>query len=210
MSNGGFNLLELLIAMFMAVLLTTGALEIYLSLKKNSLIHQAQLQSDVEIRLAIWRVNAWIRLAGYQGCIHKDRSVNRKEAIRGYSANNIPSFYGISAKPDTDVLVIGECFYYQHHWQFLHQAIYIGKTGRKDKNGKNIYALYDKKIPGKSEELAGLISSLNILYGIKNPTLQEVGAYKNSTDNPDWSSVISVEYHLNHWANAYATLREFI
>lgn len=199
-------------------------MEIYLSLKKNYRAYQTQIQTDGEIRLAILEMNHWIRLAGYQGCVNSESRVNSHEAIMGFSSKTIPRNFGILEKPDTDILVIRECEFYQGHWQFLRKAIYIGKTGRKDRNGKIIYALYDKKIPGKGEELAERINSLKINYGIQLKKVdssnksQDKGAgelsslgviaYRRADQVEDWSSVISVEYHLNHFANAYAVLRE--
>lgn len=204
----GFSLLELWVAIFMSALLISSAMEVYLSLKRNDHLYQTQVQSDAELRLAMLDMNRWIKLAGYQGCINMENRVNLKEAIIGFSSKTLPKNLSISPKAGTDILLIRECEWYQGRWQFLRKAIYIGKTGQKSKEGKTIYALYDKKIPGKSEELARHIDSLKIQYGIRDTSKHEVSAYRLADQITDWSSVISVQYRLNHFANAYVVLRE--
>lgn len=208
--NYGFSLIELLVAIFISTLLMSGAMEVLMSFKKTYRLYQEQQISDAELRLAMLDINRWIKLAGYQGCINQEERVNRKEAIMGFSARTLPKHFGIAAKEDSDVLLIRECEWYQGRWQFLKKAIYIGKTNRKTKDGKIIYALYDKKVPGKSEELSSQIQSLEIRYGVRKPLHSEVSHYERADQVFDWSSVVSVEYRLNHFANGYVALREFL
>jgi hypothetical protein len=204
----GFSLLELLIALFMGTLVLCGAMEIYLSMKLTYRTYFDSLQIHQEARLMLLLVNRHVRLAGYQGCINSEEPVNMVDAIRGYSASNVPKNYGIQAKPNSDILILRECFYYQQHWQLLREAFYTGRTGRVDKKGHKIFSLYFKKIPGKSQELSEKINSFSVWYGISDASHAEIIMYKKAADVSDWSRVRSLDYTLNDNIHFYVSLRE--
>jgi prepilin-type N-terminal cleavage/methylation domain-containing protein len=204
MLNCGYSLLELLIALFLGALVISGALEMYLNFKLYYRRYQMQSLEEAELRLAIFKINREIRLAGFSSCIKK---VDDQENLRGYTAQTLPSIWAVRAKEKSDILLLRECLWYQDRWQFISEIFYIGKTGRKDPKGKWIYALYNKKLSSRAEELAESIQELKIRYGIRNPQKPEVAYYQKSNLVQNWRSVISVEYQLNNKINAYASLR---
>lgn len=138
-----------------------------------------------------------IHRAGDRSCVDLSNPVDRKWAIKG----------------NTSELMISECLHYQGRDQFVRMLYFIGNTHRENKQGKPIYALYQKPTGGRREELISGVKQLKIEYGIASNNAKAIERYSSSDSIRNWNKIRSVSICLyfdslkKPW-HIYSALRE--
>ncbi len=193
-SQQGFTLVEILLASALSSLLLLELFCVY-----ADMLHCEQLRSqfsdyqDKNLFLTDLFINH-IRTAGDARCISLNTPIDLSHAVRGYNSLEIPKEWQIHALPQSDILVIGQCQFYQQKNQFIETAYFIEDTHRRDAKGHEIDALYQKIFGGRAEELISNISTLNIRYGIQADFhAANVDQYLTSSQVFDWKLVRSIE-----------------
>ncbi len=151
-----------------------------------------------------------IRIAGLQDCVSRNDAM-KYPAIEGYAANTTPRGVGVKARPDTSVVVLSECLSYRGKQRYKKIAFFIGKTARKNKSRKPVYALYEKIIGSRRLELTEGVDDFQVEYGVLNGLGDSGLHYVKADGVVDWNNVRGVFFKLHRqrvWS-AYVALREF-
>lgn len=193
----GFTLIEILLASALSSLLLLELFSMY-----ADVLHSEQLRSqfaayqDQHLFLTDLLMGH-IRAAGDARCMSSHTPVELSYAVRGYNNLKIPKEWHIDALSGSDILVLGECLLYQQKNQFIETAYFIGDTRRKDAQGHEIDAFYQKILGGRAEELISNISTLNIRYGIQADfNAVNVDQYLTASQVVDWKFVRSIEVEV--------------
>ncbi len=168
-SNAGFSLLEWLVASALSTLIISGLITIYLGIKTNNNRQQSLMDLQDSGRFAVTILNQRLRLAGFIGCVNSANPVDQNQAIIGYSSDLLPTPLQNQVVPGTDALVINSCMsnsQISQNTALVSMAYYIGDTGRTNKTGQPILALFQKPLDGDRDELVAGVEQMQILYGV--------------------------------------------
>ncbi len=212
----GFNLIELLLSLFLGSVLIVGLIHVLLHFNSAWAWQNTWSSLQERGRYAVYLLSSRIRLAGDADC-RKPYAVDHAQAIVGYRSDSVPESLQNEVMPGTDVLVIGECVHYHDKSQFIRRAYFIGDTHRKNDRGSPVFALYQKPLLGEREELISDVGDLRVRYGVSQEKDGDISSYRNADFVEDWSRVYSVDlsltlYSENHrvkkmWP-VYIALRE--
>ena len=120
--QAGLGLIEIMIALVLALLVLTGVYTVFISDKASYRLQSGVSRVQENARFAAYRLAHDIRMAGYMGCFSNAQSITNDlndpnsssyplsdyaEAIHGYTAGNVPSALGVSgAVAGTDVIMM--------------------------------------------------------------------------------------------------------
>lgn len=194
MKQNGFSLLEIVIALFLSSLLMITLTRVYLNVKVNYRFQEKFASFQEEGRFITALLTKRIHRADDTSCMKFSKSIKSMMVIHGYSAVQLPQ--DTTAEKNTDAMMIGECLWYQQHQQFVRMLYFIGDTGRKNKKGKSILALYQKPFKGRREELVSHIANMKIQYGITSTNKKEITHYVSAEAVKDWRLVRAVDVSL--------------
>jgi len=117
----GLSLVELMIALVLGLLLTTGVISIFISSKQSYAQQDAQAQIQENVRFALEMIARDLRMAGYGGCAegvnvantvenYSGSIMNFKDGLIGYEYDggiaNFPDDFRNSVVANTDAVVI--------------------------------------------------------------------------------------------------------
>lgn len=118
-SQAGLSLVELMIALVLGLLLSTGVVTIFISAKQDYQVQDAISQVQENGRFSLDFLAYDIRMAGFSGCSNEMPTANTVEnappsltrfsqGIEGYDGDNetLPSSMFPNAKPGTDAIVV--------------------------------------------------------------------------------------------------------
>ncbi len=195
--ESGYNLLEFMIANFIAILLINALLMSYLSVVNNSHFQQALQDLQASVRMAEEILAERIRLAGYVGCANPNQPVDQSQAIEGYDSAHIPSEFNETVVPDTDAVVINSCVSnttISQNSNLTKMMYFIGDTNRKNSEGKKIFALFQKPLTGDRIELVAGVEKMSLSYGVISSG--SITEYYSALQISDWSQVRSINIDL--------------
>jgi type IV pilus assembly protein PilW len=197
-SQQGFSLLETLLAAFLGLILISGLLEVYLSIKTIYPLQDALARMQENGRFALHFLRLGVREAGYVGCANTTQPVQHNAAIQGYNSQNLPADWKKQAAPNTDMLIIKKCTFTKNKNQVVDIAYFIGNTGRRNQKGEPIFGLYEKIDSQPRSELIAGVENLHIQYGVSDTQGQNVVKYSaaNQLSTNDWLNVRSVNMML--------------
>jgi hypothetical protein len=197
-NNKGFSLVETLLAAFLGLLLVSGLIEVYLSVKTLYPLQDAFARMQENGRFSVHFLRVSLREAGYVGCVDITNPVQRKDALQGYSSQNLPADWKKQVVSGTDMLIITRCLFTQNKDQVIKIAYFIGNTGRRNQAGKPIYALYEKIGNEPRLELIAGVENLHIQYGLSDAQGRNVARYvaAHHLAASDWLKVRSINMIL--------------
>jgi len=83
--------------------------------------------------------------------------------------------------------------------KFLAKVYFIGKTGRTNETGKDIYGLYVKNLVGRdtaAKELLEGIANMQLKFGVADKDQNEITEYRTADQIAEWKNVQSVDVAL--------------
>lgn len=196
-TQSGMSLVEVMLAMLLGLFLIAGFIQIYLSTQKTFYMQQALTELQENGRFAAHFLSENIRMAGYAYCDTKEKFVNTDLALQGYD-KTLPIFLNAQlVKAGADTILIGSCATRDEKNTFEQFALFVGPTGRKNKLGKTIYALYEKSVSGPKHELVAGVEDMKISYGVVNQLGdRNIADYLAADDVQDWKKVRAVKIAL--------------
>ena len=193
---GGFSLIEIWVALFLASLLMSGLITFYLQVESSNRLENALADIQERARFTLALLGHRTRLAGYARCENSTRPIIQQGALMGYSVHHLPSALGAWVDSDSDAIVVGECVHYKGRQRFLRIIYYLSDTRRKNSQGQPIIALYEKVMGKRREELTAGIAQMRILYGLSAKDHRRIVHYETANHVRDWSRVSSVKIAL--------------
>ena len=179
----GFTLVEILIACMLGIVLLVALIQSFLTLKhtiKTQTVYDAMQENG---RFAVFLLNRVIHNAGYNACDPANQFV-----LGGFSAKQVPASWRITPKPDTDVLIAGQCQLVGKTEQFVKTAYYVAKTS------VGSMGLFAKRETKRRQELVTNVNTMNINFGVSDG--ENIISYQSSGTINDWQRVKSVDIHL--------------
>lgn len=176
----GYTFIEMLVSLFLSMLLLTGLITVYLTVKSQyfAISSLGDLQDRVRfVSELLWKN---IREAGDANCENNREFVDHAHAIYGYK----------------NTIIIGQCVYYKKKNQFIQMHYFVSDTHRKNSKGRPIYALYRKPLGGEREELIAGVSSMTVQYGVATKNYRNVSHYVSANTVHDWKQIKSVSINL--------------
>ncbi len=92
--NGGFSLIEIMIAMLIGMLLITGMITVFAGTKRSADLNSTMAMMQEHGRFALSSMVSDVRLAGFQGCVDNQIEANIRATLAPmdeYPANSISS-----------------------------------------------------------------------------------------------------------------------
>jgi len=173
----GFTLIEFLIACAIGFIVIEGLINVQVSIAKTDKKINTLNNLNEREQLASLLLTKNIHLAGDASCA-SGQITNQTLAV---TADNDHSF------------IIGRCLTYKNKLQFIQTVYFIDNTYRKNEKGQKIYALYQKKLGKRREELIPDVSDMNIVYGVsQNKNFQ----YLPASQIENWLCVSNVKVKL--------------
>lgn len=186
----GLTLLEMLISITFGSLLILTFLSIGITFKKNN--QSIQLLSNIQERAKNIDLFFIRKIHSIPSCASSNHFVF-KHFIRGYTASNIPAKWHIHAVSRSDALVIINCLNKYHKIILFKKIFYIGDTHRVDQEKQPIYALYEKQLFGRRQEVFEGIHRLSIQYGLIDKSQPVILTYQKSNQIKHWQKVIAIQ-----------------
>src|SRR5207244_662005 len=102
----------------------------------------------------------------------------------------------LGAVPDTDILILNQCEWYQDKLQWVQKAIYIANSLRKNSSGQLIVSLFSKILGSEREELLEGVDNIKINYGVVDATSKDISFYAPANQVQNWKAVRAVQIEL--------------
>ncbi|QLH43605.1 MAG: PilW family protein [Coxiellaceae bacterium] len=192
----GHTLVELLIASALSLLILSYIWQVYSHNRASVRWQQALARLQENGRMAEHFLRQSVRMAGYASCGGVIWNTDQTNAIRGYIATDVPSELSPRISSSADAVAITNCRYMVQQWQNTTVYYFIADTGRKNKQGRSVYALYEKLGTQGSEELVDNITDMRIFYGVSDSNSVDIAAYLTADQVADWSQVRAVVINL--------------
>lgn len=193
----GFNLVEVLVSVVLLALVGYGMVKIYFSIVEGRQVRSAMGDIQMRGQLALSTLNRYIRQAGDAGCLQNIGPDVLANSLKGYSAETVPSSYGIKALDQTDVIVVGECLPVDGQVKYSYYAFYVAKTDRVSAIGQPIPAFFKKRLGGRAVEIVADVDGLRFGYGVLASNSRDIGQYTDAFGVKDWGKVKSVQVALS-------------
>ncbi len=175
-------MLELSIAVFLGVMVTLTAFDVYVHAFRlsNQLATWADAQDRIQFLSFFLRTK--IQSTGDKSCLFS--SINTHESV-------IKTIHQAGA----DQLVITECVYANHQWQYLPLDFYINDSHRIHHDKSIIYSLYYKIGDSPGEELISDVSNFRV-------------SLVNSGAHIQYMLTSSIDYHFHQIGFVDAAVRK--
>ncbi len=174
----------MMVAILVGGLLIAGILRIYVSANQSTRVQTGLLTVQEKMRFLHYLFAYRVRMVGYAECDRLLKPVQQTSAIFAYHAKH------------GDALVLGECYRYQGHLQFMRMKYFVATTARTNHQQHRVMALFQQPVGGQRVELVTGVNHMQLQFGLATPDGKNIQQMLPAAQIKNWKLVKSVDMTL--------------